>query len=203
VCRPEDLDHEVTRLLRGGTTEEARGVDLIHEHYRRPVCFRARKRFPSLSAEELADGWLETLVGIVKMARRGTLQPGKPLAGLLHYIMRCRCTETLRRRVRRREVSESELTEPVPVTDSGVSALLTNEAFDLLWQAIENLPSRQRQVWEAYARLGLVASITELTAETSAATGEELSETAVRRALQEGRHTIREFFRRKGYDSDR
>ena len=201
MCSPSDFDQEINRLLLAGSREEvAQAIDLIHEHYSRRVAGLARKWFPGLSAHDLADAWEATLENVATRALQKQHRADGSIRHLLLLIMRRRCSDHLRRvRGRREELGSPELQRCIDSDDPTANAVC-NEMFDVLWEAAQTLPTRQRQVWTVYIQLGLQASIADLIHAVWATYGEVLSPDAVRRALQNGRPKMRSELRRRGFD---
>lgn len=198
MCSPDD--QLILALLHGGNAEQRRGIDLINASYQAGVCATARRRFPGLSPTDLADCWEEAVGDLVCRAVARRVDGRKPLWGLLRWLLRCRCTDAFRRRAG--GVPLSAVTgEPVcPATNGPLAGLLGSDLFELVWEAIDDLPGRQRQVWSVKVQLGFNASPREIAHAIWAIDGEVLAPEVVRHAVDEGERKIRDYLRRKGYD---
>jgi DNA-directed RNA polymerase specialized sigma24 family protein len=196
VCSPDD--QLILALLQGGNAEQRRAIDLINARYQAGVSATARRWFPGLSPTDLAECWEEAVGDLVCRAADGQVHGRQPLWALLRWLLRCRCTDAFRRRAG----GMSAVTgEPVcPATDGPLAGLLGSDLFELVCEAIRDLPDRQRQVWSVKMQLGFNASSREIAHAIWALDGERLMPEVVRHAVDEGEKRIREYLRRKGYD---
>ena len=87
----------MARLLVGDVEEIQEGLCLIHYQLRDRTCGWLRSRYPGMSAEDLADAWGDTLLGVLKAAREGRFDPDRPLMRWLLTIAYRRAADITRR----------------------------------------------------------------------------------------------------------
>jgi DNA-directed RNA polymerase specialized sigma24 family protein len=197
-------EEELARLLAGEEEEVRRGLTLIDRHLRLRLCAWLGRRFPGLSPEDLADAWGATLLCVLQAARRQRGCPSRHLVWWLCGIARARAVDHLRRKTawdaaratlgRLRRPARADRREGLPIQ------VLKNEVRYLIRDVVQGLPAQQRQVllvfFDNYPE---TRSMEVLRREVSKVTGREETRAAVKRALQEGRHKVRAYLRRKGY----
>lgn len=211
--QPNSVEAEIARLLAGPSLdslsgedrdkreEEARrAIELAYRHFSERKRRAARSRFPYLSSEELADAWVDALMGVMRKALRGEFDAEGSLSALLRIAFVCRCKDRIKRRVRRGHERMWE-----EVTDFAERNRVPPEAVDdvyrVLNEAIAELPPAQRTVWLAYRDLGFAATSFELAVYLTQRTGRTWTVTSVRRARQDGRKKLRKILHRRGYDA--
>jgi DNA-directed RNA polymerase specialized sigma24 family protein len=197
----------VRRLLAGTGADIDEALGLIEAHLRDRLCNWLRGLFPGLTAEDLADAWQETLVGVLRAARARRFDPARPLAPWLGQIAYARTADVLRRataygravaaagdRARRQAACRDRCgaRDPEDVLLRELAALLDEAGAVLLsdWQRLvfrvfrEHHPDslRAEVLWREVSRV---------------APGRTPG--AVRRAMQEVRAKFRPFLRGKGY----
>ena len=199
------FDEEETKLLLLGDADEMeKGLDLIHQHLKKRVCWRVRHYLPGLKPEDLADCWQETLTAVFKAAREGRFDPDRAMGPYLVTIAQRKGIDLLRRQTTRDEALTA-VGESLRATESGrqwqgLSGPERNEAMGLIRDAVSALPQKQRVVFQAFLdHYPETKDMEVLRQEVSRMTGVEETLVAVKRALQEGRNKVRQLLERKGY----
>jgi len=197
-----DLEDRIIRLLLGDDRDVENGIELIHDSYSDSIGCWIQRGFGSLSAEDVADAWQETLLCIVRMVVDRQFQENGSIFALLCSIMRRRSIDVLNANKRYQNALE-RYRHCVGRSDevANVDPLFRDEVFHLICEATESLPPKQKTVWDAYRGCGFaVRNLVELVEAVAKATGVRPSEDSIRRARQEGRDKIREHLRRKDYE---
>lgn len=201
-CPRSDLEDQIKPLLLGDEGEVGDGINLIHQSYAETIGCWIQRCFCSLSADDVADAWQETLFCIAQMVADGQFSQDGSLYALLSSIMRWRSIDVLNGKTKYEQSLEEyreKAAHSVEVMD--VDPLFLDEVFHLISEGIETLPPRQKIVWEAYRECGFsIRNLSELVEAVEKATGVNETHDSIRRAQQEGRDKIREYLRRKGYE---
>jgi DNA-directed RNA polymerase specialized sigma24 family protein len=195
----------VRLLLAGGAKGVGEGVALIERHLGAPMCRWIGRRFPGLSAEDVADAWAETLLRVLRAARAGRFRPQRPLLPWLRRIAQARAVDLVRRRAScesalaalRQGFGRAECRrDPLP------AAAEARDALALARAAIATLPRRQRLVVQAFFDHYPESSrLAALCREVSRRSGASESRAAVKRALREGLCKLRAFLLERGYEA--
>jgi DNA-directed RNA polymerase specialized sigma24 family protein len=187
VLPRQDDDHaDVARLLTGDPAESRLALERIHERLRDRVCGWIRTRYPGLSPDDLADVWSETLLGVLRAARKGRFDNHRPLVGWIMTIAYRRAADLTRRShawrrtlARLRPAGERE--------PDGASATLAR-----VRAVVGALPGNQRLVMAAFIDGYPDTRRTEdLRGRIRERLGIELTADAVKSALREARRKIR------------
>lgn len=221
VCSSLSGDEErIKTLLAGDAKAIASGLNWLDQHYRHRIAGFVRRRCRTLSPDELAEVWQETLLSLYRMIASGNFTPDGALEGLLRILAMRRGQDRLRRNAtwtRPITVQLQQLQEPQLIEKwLGLTALQRQELVELICESIDRLPPRQHTVWRVYvAHYPESSQLDYLTEEVRKATAEQQvqqnleiqdnsadlpSKKAVSGALYAGRKKIREDLRRKGYD---
>jgi DNA-directed RNA polymerase specialized sigma24 family protein len=197
------VETEVCALLAGGDEEVNQAVTLIDRHLRGRLCRWLHRRCPGLSADDLDDAWSEALLGVLRAARRRYFRPDRPLFGWLCHIVGARGTDALRKHTVRAAVLTPLRPgcHDVPARGPSVFAQVSGgEIRALLHDAIARLPPQQRLVLHVFvSQYPATARASVLREQASLLAGAVLTESAVRRALDEERRKLRALFLRCGY----
>jgi DNA-directed RNA polymerase specialized sigma24 family protein len=197
-------EEDVRALLAGTEEEVGRGLALIDRYLRRRLCGWVRKRFPGMAADDLANTWAETLVGVWRAARSRRFDPTRPLLPWLCHIANARAIDHTRRTTTRAEalaavgvaLRSSQAGRRWQLLGEGEK----EEVLGLIRAAIDRLPQQQKQVLDVFvARYPETCSMAALQREVSRVTGRAETLASVKRALQEGRRKVRAFLCGKGY----
>jgi RNA polymerase sigma factor (sigma-70 family) len=199
------FDEEETKLLLLGDADEVgKGLDLIHQHLKKRVCWRVRHFLPGLKPEDLTDCWQETLTAVFEAASEGRFDADRALGPYLVSIAYRKGIDLLRR-LTTRDQALTAVGESLRATKSGrqwqgLSGPERNEAMGLIRDAVSALPRKQRVVLQAFLdHYPETKDMEVLRKEVSRMTGVEETLAAVKRALQEGRNKVRQLLERKGY----
>jgi DNA-directed RNA polymerase specialized sigma24 family protein len=196
-------ENGIPLLLAGSEEQIADGLALIERLLRRRLCRWIRRRFPGMSAEDLGDAWSSTLVCVLQSVRSRRFATDQPIRPWLRKIVYARATDQTRRKTRQQEILKAACTTlctgphlyGVPAVDA-----TRKEFWDLVCAAIEGLPRNQRIVLEAFVDcFPETQSMETLRTNVSRVTGRDQSLPSVKRALQEGRHKVREFLSSRGF----
>jgi DNA-directed RNA polymerase specialized sigma24 family protein len=196
-------ENSIPLLLAGSEEQIADGLALIERLLRQRLCRWIRRRFPAMSAEDLGDAWGSTLVCVLQSVRSRRFATNQPIAPWLRKIVYARAADETRRKTRQEEILKAACTtlctgrhaHGVPAVDA------TRKEFrDVICAAIKGLPRNQRIVLEAFVDcFPETQSMEILRSKVSRVTGRAQTLPAVKRALQEGRHKVREFLSSRGY----
>ncbi|TMQ33737.1 MAG: hypothetical protein E6K70_11455 [Planctomycetota bacterium] len=196
-------EDSIPLLLAGSEEQIADGLALIDRLLRQRLCRWLRRRFPALSAEDLGDAWGSTLVCVLQSVRSRRFATNQPIAPWLRKIVYARAADQTRRKTRHEEILKIACTTLCtgrrPHGAPAVNA--TREEFrDVICAAIKGLPRNQRIVLEAFVDCFPETHNMEiLRSNVSRVTGRDQSLPSVKRALQEGRHKVREFLSSRGF----
>jgi len=199
-------DRRIRTLLLGGRAEVSDALEQIVCHLRDGVCGWTRKRFPGLAPEDLADVWQDTLVSVLKAVKSRRFDATRPLVPWLCTLAYRRAADLTRRRTSSSEVLE-RVGQQLAGTDVGerwsaLSAMQREEALELAREHILTLPRMQRVVLQTFSdRYPETARMEVLRTEVSRVLGDDVTLAAVKRAVQEGRRKVREYFERRGYET--
>ena len=156
-----------------------------------------------MSAEDLRDAWGSTLVCVLQSVRSRGFATDQPITSWLHKIAYARAADQTRRQTRQKEILKSACTmlrngrRPygVPAVDAA-----RKEFRDLICAAIKALPRNQRIVLQAFVDcFPDTQSMETLRTNVARVTGQDQTLSSIKRALQEGRHKMREFLSRMGF----
>ncbi len=200
-CPRQDPEEQIKGLLLGDESDVASGIALIHQSYGQVIGCWIERCFCSLSPEDVADAWQDTLFCLVQMVADQQFQQEGSLFALLSGIMRWRSIDLLNANTKYQQSLDRYREKVACCGDvADVDPLFLDEVFHLISEGIDNLPARQKTVWEAYRACGFsVRNLSELVEAVEKATGVSQTHNSVRRARQEGRDKIRKHLRRKGY----
>ena len=199
-------EQRVRTLLLGSHAEVSGALEQIVCHLRDGLSGWIRKCFPGMAPEDLADVWQDTLVDVLKIVKDGRFDATRPLVPWLCTLAYRRATDITRRKTSSSEVLE-RVGRELAGTDvgerwRGLSTMQRDEALELTLEHILTLPRMQRVVLQVFSdRYPETARMEVLRAEVSRALGDEVTLAAVKRALQEGRRKVREYFEQKGYET--
>lgn len=197
----QDPEDRIKDLLLRDESDVETGIELIHRSYGDVIGCWIQRCFCSLSPEDVADAWQDTLFCVAQMAADRQFKKDGSLFALLSGIMRWRSIDILNANTKYQQALE-KYREKVACSDAmdEVHPLFLDEVFHLISEGIDDLPPRQKTVWEAYRDCGFsVRTLSELVEALEEATGVSQTHNSVRRARQEGRDKIREYLRRRGY----
>ncbi|MDB5340069.1 MAG: hypothetical protein JWN70_5688 [Planctomycetaceae bacterium] len=198
-------EEEVCLLLAGTKAELARGLQLLDREYRRKLSYWLRQRFPGLTAEELADCWVEALAGAYRTISTRGYDLNKPLRPFVCTILRRRAIDKVRRTTSNKDVLE-QVGYALRDTQAGAKWRALNEVQrgeiqDKVRQATASLPEKQRIVMQAYVE-GFPKTeedTAELIRLVSERTGKPETRVAVTSSLREGIKKVQERLHRSGY----
>lgn len=201
-------EEDVRILLIGSREEVAEGLDRIHRGLREGISGWLRQHFPGLRAEDLADLWGQTLTNVWQVVRDGKFDADRPLFPWLCHIANARAVDWVRRKKAQDRLVESvasALARSQTGTDWSVLGVLQRrEIMALIRQAVAELPTKQRVVMEVFVdNYPESADMETLQRLVSERTGQPETLASVKRALQEARAKVREFFQQKGYEIGR
>ncbi len=207
VVQPDDLFDEarIRQLFAGSEEEIGQGLALVDASLRQHLCVWLRRQFPSLTPEDLADVWGETLVGVLQAARQRRFQPDRPLLPWLCHIARARAIDHIRRRTVRQDFLAGlyQTCQGAMLQGCGQAGdqQEMEEVLALVRDFIDTLPQQQRMVLFVFVEhYPETQSMAILQREVSRTTGRPHSRASVKRALQEARRKLREHLRNKGFD---
>jgi DNA-directed RNA polymerase specialized sigma24 family protein len=217
----------IKALLLGNDQAVASGLNWIDQTYRYKFCGLLRRRFPSLSPDDIRDVWQDALVSLYRMTTQGKFDGEGPLDGLLWQLAFRRGQDRLRRNATwlrpidnlMQEVPNAELRDKW----QALNELQRREIVQLICDSIARLPPRQKLVWRVYVahfpksqRLdylteqvrrangdvpgGELRSEGEPSSDREPLRGGVLTKKAVSNALYAGREKVRDDLKRKGYD---
>jgi DNA-directed RNA polymerase specialized sigma24 family protein len=181
-------------------------VALIHEHLRRRLARWLYHRLPGLTPHDLADVWSETLLAVLKAARAGRFDPGRPLLPWLGQILYVRAVDALRRVTGRRGALEAAAGSLVDTRAGrrwlGLEPWEQDEVQRVVQEAVAALKpgSNQRLVLGVFvAHYPETADLAVLRRLVCLEARRVLTAAEVKTALQGGRTTLRAILRRRGY----
>ena len=199
-------EQRIKTLLLGNRAEVSDALEQIICHLRDGLCGWIRKCFPGMASEDLADVWQDTLVSVLKIVKSGRFDATRPLVPWLCTLAHRRATDLTRRKTSSSEVL-ARVGRELAGTDvgerwRGLSAMQRDEALELTLEHILTLPRMQRVVLQVFSnRYPQTTRMEVLREEVSRALGDDVTLAAVKRALQEGRRKLREYFERRGYET--
>jgi DNA-directed RNA polymerase specialized sigma24 family protein len=196
-------------LLRGDHESVRRAATLVDQHFRRQVAAVVRKKFPGLSAHDLADIWTETLLGFIRSSLAAKFNTDRPVFPFLCGVAIHHAIDHYRRSsIRQKALQEvlGPVAEALERRSAGpkwwtLDPVERAELMDLVRLAIEQLPPRQQLVIRVFIdNYPETQAMEPLRQRVSRISGRDEPISAVKRALQEAREKVRIFLRGKGYD---
>ncbi|OAI41004.1 hypothetical protein AYO40_00550 [Planctomycetaceae bacterium SCGC AG-212-D15] len=195
------FDNDAARLLFvQGDLEGA--LVLIHRTLRRPVCAFLRRYYPGLSAEDIADSWGNTLSSVLKAMRSGSFSIEKPWFPWICQIAFCRACDCRRRMTTQESsrIAAAEILNRSQAHQPWIDPSERSELQQVIRQAIQELPHKQRVVFQAFIdHFPETESMDLLQEEVSRVTGQPETMASVKRALQEARRKVRAYLSERSY----
>lgn len=196
-------DDGITALLTSDDDKKySEGVRQLDEQYRLRICGCVGRRFPSLSEDDLLDGWADTLLAVHRAVREGRFRADLPLEPWLRRIAMNRAIDIMRHNCRCATIMEA-VEDVLRNTRFGKDSLEPAECCELhrlIRSAIASLPPKQRIVLQCFVDgYPDTRRLQSLQADVSDAMGEHVTRKSVERALSEGRKKVSEVLRCKGY----
>jgi DNA-directed RNA polymerase specialized sigma24 family protein len=205
VDTTKSFDQEqVGRLLAGAAQDISRALELVDEHLRGPLHGWLRKHFPGLTDDDLASAWADTLVALLKAARTGRYDPGRPLVPWLCKVAHDRGVDYTRRATCATGAAAAAAYDLGRLLDNrhwtGLTPAERHEVVRLIHEAIDALPEVQQMVMRVFVyHYPESADLRALRRAVALTTSRVPPPAAVKRALQKGRAKVRAFLRRRGY----
>jgi RNA polymerase sigma factor (sigma-70 family) len=210
-------DAEIAILLMEGGTQRDEAIRRIHEDCHRRVYKSLRLKFPGVAAEELRDCYAEAMLQFVEILRKydstpalSSFDPDKPVYPLIREIAHRRAIDRLRANNREREYLETMGTK-LATTDigfywQGIPTHVRDEIRRAVQIAIAELPPKERLVWGVFVEEMITSgerpSDDGLYKLVFARAGPSHTFVSVKRALANGRATVRKILEAKGFRGD-
>jgi RNA polymerase sigma factor (sigma-70 family) len=199
-------------LISDEAHEVEEGFRRVYERYRRPLLAFISGKY-GIDEHGRLDVLREVFRTLCEMVRDDRFDPDGPLDPLMFELAKRRAVDHVRRKSARRDgESYSGDNDEDTIADlgafladttagdvyAGLTAAEKNEALELMWQAIRELPPRERLTMQVKWQRPH-ESVEELRARASKAGGEELTYTAVKKAIQRAEDKVSEVLARKAY----
>jgi DNA-directed RNA polymerase specialized sigma24 family protein len=191
-------------LLTGPQADIDRGLVLMDQHLRQPLCGWLQKRFPKMTVDDLSNTWQDILICVLQAVQEGRFDGSRPLMPWLFHIANARATDHSRRasaQVRGLEAIAANLRHTQTGQQwQGLDQLEQQEVLDLIQEAIELLPGKQQVVFQVFFdHFPGSQKMKTLRRLVSRKTGLDPTNASIKRAFQEGQRKVRAHLRRHGY----
>jgi len=140
---PVPNDQILIQRLRGSTSDFEKTVSFLYRHYR-GYLGKARKKYSSLSEEDLQDAYTDAINALIKQVIQDKYDKEKgSLSTLFYQIFSHKCVDQLRRITNHKNEWARQLDQLVPdLPVAGVNFLMTmvqKEAFEGMLELMEEL----------------------------------------------------------------
>ena len=204
---PQDNERikRIKDLLAGDADDIAEGLNQIDKEYRYRICGKLRWWFPGALPQDLPEIWQDTLWTVYRMTTNGRFRQSGSIYGLLCRVAFYRGQDFMRRHAcwqRPVEALMAEHNELQSVESwQAIDFVQVHEVVEAIYESIEQLPPRQKQVWQVYVDHFPESTCSEhlVTKVREAADHGEPTRKAVSNALYEGRKRIITDLKSKGY----